>query len=68
MICILSQDSLEPTTEAVLDWLKSWRIPVVRLNVEDLKNDDLSVAINGKGVVISGRLGDVAFDPEVIKV
>lgn len=36
MILILSQSSMEPTTEEVMDWLEALGEPCVRLNGEDL--------------------------------
>ncbi len=43
MICILSQSYLESTTEAVIDWLRSWDVPVVRLNSDDITNCNGSI-------------------------
>lgn len=36
MICILSQSFIEGTTEVVLDWLRAWGVPHVRINATDV--------------------------------
>lgn len=48
MICILSQSFIEGTTELVLDWLRSWGVPHVRLNATDIAK-----ANHGNGAVYS---------------
>jgi ATP-GRASP peptide maturase of grasp-with-spasm system len=68
MICILSRTALEATTEDVIDWLKSWHIPYVRLNVEDIETAPLSISIGGHGATLSFQIDDVTIDPALIKV
>ncbi|HYL99129.1 MAG TPA: grasp-with-spasm system ATP-grasp peptide maturase [Blastocatellia bacterium] len=68
MICVLSQSSLESTTEAVIGWLRSWGTPVIRLNVEDIRQNHLSVAINENGITVSCEAGPVTFSSDLIKV
>lgn len=72
MICILSQSFMEGTTEIVLDWLRAWGVPHVRLNATDLSNHQ-----QGNGAVFSISKGEVStrlnidgveIDPDEIKV
>jgi ATP-GRASP peptide maturase of grasp-with-spasm system len=68
MICILSKAHLELTTESVMDWLSFWRVPAIRMNVEDLTAASLSVFIDRSGVNLSWPAGKIRFDPTRIKV
>lgn len=68
MICILSQSVFEPTTEAVIDWLRFWLIPFVRLNVDDIKTAPLSITLDAQGTVLSCQAGNIPVDPSRIKV
>jgi ATP-GRASP peptide maturase of grasp-with-spasm system len=36
MICILSHSQVEITTEEVIDWLRSWKVPFIRINGSDI--------------------------------
>lgn len=63
MICILSQSHLEPTTEAVMSWLRAWDIPFIRLNGSDidkangpvltLNNGDFDIRLQIDGATIN---------------
>jgi ATP-GRASP peptide maturase of grasp-with-spasm system len=68
MICILSQAGQEVTTEEVIDWLRFWQIPYVRLNGEDIRTSSLSISIGGSKSSLSVQAGDVTVAPESIKV
>ena len=72
MICILSQSFLEGTTEVVLDWLRAWGVPHVRINATDIAKGHQS-----SGAVYSISKGEVSvrltidgedIDPSDIKV
>lgn len=72
MICILSQSFIEGTTEVVLEWLRAWRVPHVRLNATDIAK-----AHESSGAVFSISKAEVSvrltidgedFDPSDIKV
>lgn len=72
MICILSQSFIEGTTEVVLDWLRAWGIPHVRINATDIAR-----AQQSGGAVYSISKGKVScrlnidgarIDPSDIKV
>lgn len=65
MICILSQSFMEGTTEVVVDWLRAWGVPYVRLNATDIarahqssgavfsiSKDEVSVRLNIDGEAI----------------
>jgi hypothetical protein len=65
MICILSEASLEHTTEAVVDWLELWQIP---LNAEDISAGGVSMCMQRLGNALSCRAGTVELDPEKITV
>ena len=68
MICILSQDLMEQTTETVIDWLRSWKIPFIRINAEDMKVGSLSIRMNNQGATVSCQAGKLTLDPDRIKV
>jgi len=69
MICILSQSFLEPTTEAVMYWLESWKVPFIRINGDDIdRSDGPLYSINNGGVKANLTIDGVAIDPSEIKV
>ncbi|HEY0725759.1 MAG TPA: hypothetical protein VGD41_17520, partial [Pyrinomonadaceae bacterium] len=72
MICILSQSFIEGTTEIVLDWLRAWGVPHVRINASDIAkaHPDTSVVFSiGKGDVSVGlNIDGVNIDPADFKV
>ncbi len=55
MICILSQSFIEGTTEVVLDWLRAWEVPHVRINATDIAK-----AQQSSGAVYSISKGEVS--------
>lgn len=54
MICILSQSFIEGTTEVVVDWLRSWGVPHIRVNATDIAR-----ASKSSGAVYSISKGEV---------
>ncbi|MEA2604802.1 MAG: hypothetical protein QOF89_5794 [Acidobacteriota bacterium] len=53
MILILSQSSMEPTTEEVMDWLEALGEPCLRLNGEDVDGPTaLRIRLDGEDVVL----------------
>jgi hypothetical protein len=69
MICILSQAFLEPTTEAVIDWLEAWKLPFVRVNGEDIVScDGPHYSISNRGVTGALKIDGVSVDPSAVKV
>jgi len=49
MIYIISTETLEYTTERVMDWFDAYKVPVVRINGENLnKKDNLLISINNE--------------------
>jgi ATP-GRASP peptide maturase of grasp-with-spasm system len=69
MICILSQAHLEPTTEAVMDWLQAWEVPHVRVNGADIDNHGgPKISINNKEIKLQINIDGVLIDPSAIKV
>lgn len=54
MICILSQSFIEGTTEVVVDWLRSWGVPHIRINATDIAR-----ANKNSGAVYSISKGEV---------
>jgi ATP-GRASP peptide maturase of grasp-with-spasm system len=68
MICILSQAVGEVSTEFVIDWLKDWKVPFVRLNGEDIKTGHISVSLDRDGTTLLCKAENVAFNPALIKV
>lgn len=68
MICILSEARNEPTTEVVMDWLRLWGVPHVRINGDDLlRLDGPSLEIDRSGASVRFRLGELPFDPGSIR-
>jgi ATP-GRASP peptide maturase of grasp-with-spasm system len=68
MICIISQGDLEPTTEDVIDWLRYWGVPYVRLNSEDIQAAPVSMSVSATGSTVAARIGHAVFQPKSIKV
>ena len=72
MICILSQSFIEGTTEVVVDWLRSWGVPHVRINATDIakahENTGVVYSINKDGVSVRLKLDGKEIDPSDIKV
>ena len=72
MICILSQSFIEGTTEVVLDWLRAWEVPHVRINATDIarahENSGAVYSINNGGVSVRLKLDGEEIDPSDIKV
>jgi ATP-GRASP peptide maturase of grasp-with-spasm system len=69
MIGILSQAWDEPTTEAVMEWLRAWDVSHVRINASDVERPGaLRVSIGGKGAGARLRLGDSEIDPASMTV
>lgn len=69
MICILSHSFLEPTTEAVMDWLRAWKVPHVRFNGEDVDQHNGPIfSINRSSAKLRIRIDDAVIDPSDIKV
>ncbi len=69
MICILSQAILEPTTEAVMDWLYAWEVPFIRINGADI--DHLrgpKISINTKETDLKINIDGVVISPLEIEV
>ena len=60
MILILSQSSMEPTTEEVMDWLEALGEPCVRLNGEDVDGPTaLRIRVEGEDVALGFEAGGV---------
>jgi ATP-GRASP peptide maturase of grasp-with-spasm system len=69
MICILSHSFLEPTTEAVMDWLRAWGVPHVRFNGEDVDQvNGPTFLINSSCTKLRITIDGKAIDPGDIKV
>jgi ATP-GRASP peptide maturase of grasp-with-spasm system len=72
MICILSQSFIEGTTEVVLDWLRAWEVPHVRINATDIARASQSggavYSISKGDVKVRINIDGVAIDPSDIKV
>jgi ATP-GRASP peptide maturase of grasp-with-spasm system len=69
MICILSQSFLEPTTEAVMDWLQAWKAPFIRINGDDIDcSNGPAYSISQSGVKARLTIDGAAIDPHAIKV
>ncbi|WP_312752006.1 hypothetical protein [Epilithonimonas hominis] len=64
MILILSQQK-EPTTDMVIDWLLSKNVPFIRLNSEDLLNNDTLFIDVSKGII---KLNNTIISRENINV
>jgi ATP-GRASP peptide maturase of grasp-with-spasm system len=72
MICILSQSFIEGTTEVVLDWLRAWEVPHVRINASDIarahENSGAVYSISKDGVSVRLKLEGKEIDLSDIKV
>lgn len=62
MILILSQSSMEPTTEEVMDWLEALGAPCLRLNGEDL---DGGAAL---GFRVEAGTADLTFEVDGVEL
>src|SRR6266566_4514328 len=69
MICILSQSSSEPTTEHVIDWLRSWNIPTLRINGSDVEgNGGPLFSIDNNGANTQLLVDGMGISPSQIEV
>jgi ATP-GRASP peptide maturase of grasp-with-spasm system len=72
MICILSQAFIEGTTEAVLDWLRAWGVPHIRINATDIakahQNNGAVFSISKEEVSVRLNIDGEEIDPSDIKV
>lgn len=72
MICILSQSFIEVTTEIVLDWLRAWGVPHVRINATDIarahQNTSAVFSISKRDVSVRLTIDGVDIDPADVKV
>jgi ATP-GRASP peptide maturase of grasp-with-spasm system len=69
MICILSQAFLEPTTEAVMDWLHAWGVPYVRINGSDIDHPSgPKISISTKEIKLQINIDGVLINPSEIEV
>ncbi len=60
MILVLSQSSMEPTTEEVMDWLEALGEPCLRLNGEDVDGPTaLAIRLDGEEVELGFAAGGV---------
>lgn len=51
MICILSRSQVETSTEEVIDWLRAWKVPFIRINGSDIdSHGGLLISISNAGV------------------
>lgn len=72
MICILSQSFIEGTTEVVVDWLRAWGVPHVRINATDIAaaHEDTGAvySINKESVSVRLKIDGAEIDPSDVKV
>jgi ATP-GRASP peptide maturase of grasp-with-spasm system len=69
VICILSQSGFEGTTELVTQWLRGWRLPVVRLNAGDVSSRGGSeISLTSSGTRFTIRIDDQTLDPAEVEV
>jgi ATP-GRASP peptide maturase of grasp-with-spasm system len=72
MICILSQSFIEGTTEVVLDWLRAWGVPHIRINATDIakaqESSRAAFSINKGKVSARLNIDGVEVDSSDIKV
>ncbi|MGH9914725.1 MAG: grasp-with-spasm system ATP-grasp peptide maturase, partial [Pyrinomonadaceae bacterium] len=65
----LSQSFQEFTTEAVMDWLRAWKVPFIRINGDDIdRSDGPVISINNRGAKVNLVIDGVPIDPNAIKV
>jgi ATP-GRASP peptide maturase of grasp-with-spasm system len=51
MICILSHSQLERSTEEIIDWLRAWNVPFIRINGSDIDSSSGPlISISNEGV------------------
>jgi ATP-GRASP peptide maturase of grasp-with-spasm system len=69
MICILSHSQIETSTEDVIDWLRAWKVPVIRINGSDIDNSGGPlVSISNAGVRDRMTADGVALGADEIRV
>ena len=69
MICILSHSQIEPSTEEVMDWLRSWKVPFIRINGSDIDSrGGPLISISNTGVKDRLTAGDVTVATDEIRV
>lgn len=72
MICILSQAFIEGTTEVVLEWLRAWDVPHIRINATDIarahETGGAAYSINNRGVSVRLILDGEDVDLSDVKV
>src|SRR5262245_15226481 len=69
MICILSHSQIETSTEDVIDWLRAWKVPFIRVNGSDIdKSDGPLISISNAGVWDRLAADGVALGADEIRV
>src|SRR5262245_7814692 len=69
MIAILSHEQLEMATEEVMDWLRSWDIPCIRVNGSDIDCEGGPlIRLSKSDVRLRLNIDGVEIDPSEIKV
>jgi ATP-GRASP peptide maturase of grasp-with-spasm system len=72
MICILSQSFIEGTTEVVLDWLRAWGVPHIRINATDIarahESSRTAFSINKSKVSVRLNIDGTEIDSSEVKV
>src|SRR5262249_55239703 len=69
MICILSHSQIETSTEEVMDWLRSWKVPFIRINGSDIDSrGGPLISISNTGVKDRLTADDVTVDTDEIRV
>jgi ATP-GRASP peptide maturase of grasp-with-spasm system len=68
MICILSQSTMEGTTEEVMQWLTSWGLRCIRINGQDMNSArPIHTYLDKNGAVAKLEFDDFVFDPREVK-
>jgi ATP-GRASP peptide maturase of grasp-with-spasm system len=69
MICILSHSQIETSTEEVIDWLRAWKVPFIRINGSDIDNScGPLISISKTGVWDRLAADGVALGTDEIRV
>ena len=69
MICILSHSQVETSTEEVMDWLRSWKVPFIRINASDIESSgDTLISISNTGVKDRLAIDGVTMATDEIRV
>jgi ATP-GRASP peptide maturase of grasp-with-spasm system len=69
MICVLSQSFLEDTTDAVMDWLRAWQVPHLRINGGDMDDHGgPSFSVGAAGAKAEMAIDGVPVDLDQVKV